>query len=355
MKIAILSLRSRYGGVTGDCVQADKTTAALVELGEDASRYYLDPSSGKIYNASNVLIGNWSEVFSGHDIVHTIPPIASKFIEQLPKIRAKLVCSTVFWRSLTYTRVVHRNVGRLSLSLLKEYARDILAFLGVKILNVYRVYDLLLPNSEAENLVVRKYANLKLGAKLVAVPNAIDSIPEYVAPLSRSVLVPEEDYILVPCYFAPRKNQMALISALSNAEYKVVFMGKGPLEKKCKKIASSSMSFLGHIEHGSEEFYKIMKYARVVCLPSNCETPGIAGLEAAALGARPVVPYEGGTCQYYGWEAEYLNPLDVSSIRMAVDNAWRRGRLTIEECSRFMNLTWKECARVTIRAYNSVK
>ena len=29
MKIAILSLRTRFGDVTGDCVQAEKTTNAL--------------------------------------------------------------------------------------------------------------------------------------------------------------------------------------------------------------------------------------------------------------------------------------------------------------------------------------
>lgn len=354
MKIAILSLRSRFGDVTGDCVQAEKTTEALVELGENAARYYLEPSTGEVYNSLGASVGKWHEAFVEHDIVHAIPPIPSKFIDRLPKIRAKLVCSTVFWRSLTYTRTVHLNVGRLTLSLIKEYVRDILALIGIRALNVYKAYDLLLPNSEDEIRVVKKYANLKRGVRLVAIPNAIDPLPANVSGISRPDSVPPGDYILVPCYFAPRKNQMTLIKAMGKTDYNVVFMGKGPLEEMCKRIANKHMLFLGHIEHGSDEFYSLMKYAKVVCLPSNCETPGIAGLEAAALGARPVVPYEGGTCQYYGWVAEYLNPLNADSIRYALREAWSRGRLSESERHVFISATWKLSAERTLAAYRMI-
>lgn len=351
MKIAILSLRRRFGDVTGDCVQADKTTAALCSLGVDARRYYLAPKTGVVYDASNRELGQWQEVFASMDIVHAIPPIPSCYIEQLPRIKAKLACSSVFWRSLTCTRVEHKNIGSLTLQLVKEYVRDLLALIGIKQLTAYRAYDLLLPNSEDEIRVLRKYARMKRGAKVEAVPNAIDTVPDYVGSLCRSTLVPKEDYILVPGYFAPRKNQMTLIRALKNAAYEVVFMGKGPCLEKCKANATSRMRFLGHIEHTSEEFYSIMKYARVVCLPSNCETPGIAGLEAAALGARPVVPFEGGTCQYYGWDAEYHSPIDEMSLRVAIDKAWRRGRLNTCETEKYKSLVWTECASRTIAAY----
>lgn len=109
--------------------------------------------------------------------------------------------------------------------------------------------------------------------------------------------------------------------------------------------------FLGHVQHGSRLFYGLMKYARVCCLPSNCETPGIAGLEGAALGARPVVPYEGGTCEYYGWDAEYHNSLSERSIGESVERAWKRGLLTVEEQQRYRRLTWNVCANWTLEAY----
>lgn len=353
MKIAILSLYSRLGGKTGDCVQAEKTTAALREIGQDAQRRYLKPDTEEIFDEQGALLGKWIDVMDGYDIVHAIPPIPSVFLPK-QKIKAKLVTSTVFWRSYAYSRVIHKVDGKLSLSLIKDYVRTFLAWLGVKTYNSYIAYDLLLPNSVDEIDCFKSYCKIRKGARIVAVPNAIDPIPEYVGNIPRSSMVPTEDYLLVPAFFASRKNQMTLIKALKDTDFPIVFIGEGPLLEKCKKAASSNMRFLGHVEHGTDEFYAIMRDARVVCLPSNCETPGIAGLEAAALGARPVVPREGGTTQYYGWDAEYLNPLSETSIAETVKNAWRLGRLPASQRASYRNLTWSVCARKTADAYEYV-
>ena len=234
---------------------------------------------------------------------------------------------------------------------MKDYLRTFLAWLGHPNHTAYSGYDLLLPNSEDEIRCVRRFCRVKRGARIVAVPNAVDPVPGHVATLKRLNFVPTDDYIVVPAFFADRKNQISLIRALQDAPYPVVFAGEGPRLDECKKAANAHMTFLGHVAHGSDEFYALLKYARVVCLPSNCETPGIAGLEGAALGARPVVPYEGGTCQYYGWDAEYLDPLSLKSIRNAVDMAWRRGRLSVAEMEKYRQLTWEVCAQKTIEAY----
>lgn len=354
MKIAILSLRSRFGDVTGDCVQAGKTADALRRIGQDADRYYLDVPSGRVHGKANELLGDWQEVMKDMDIIHTIPPIPIANITRQPKVKAVLATSTVFWSSPTYWKVVLKNCERIDLNLIKALIREVAAGLGIKLLNAKNGYDLLLANSEDEIRCVRKYCRLKHGARLFAVPNAIDSLPEWVDDLTHSGESPKEDYVLVPAYFAARKNQKTIIEALMNFPHPVVFMGKGPLLDKCKSMAGPNMQFVGHVEHGSKEFYSLMKYARVVCLPSNCETPGIAGLEAAALGARPVVPYEGGTCQYYGWDAEYIDPLSQKSIREAVKRAWARGRLSVYESSRYCHGTWDVCARRTVEAYASI-
>ena len=247
-----------------------------------------------------------------------------------------------------------RNSVKIDVNLLKALIREFAAKVGIKLLNAKNGYDLLLANSEDEIRCVRKYCRLKVGAKLSAVPNAIDPIPEWVSSLTLYDELPSEDYILVPGYFAERKNQKSLIMALKDFNYSVVFMGRGPLFEKCRQIASPNMIFLGHVEHQSRLFYSALKFARIVCLPSNCETPGIAGLEAAALGVRPVVPYEGGTCQYYGWDAEYINPLSQSSIRDAVERAWTRGRLRVDEADRYRRRTWSECAQRTLKAYGDI-
>lgn len=350
MKIALISLYCRFGGTTGDCVQADKTAKALSALGEDVLRCYLKPETSEIYDSRGDLLGKWGEVLEGMDVVHAIPPIPSVFLPS-DKIRAKLVASTIFWRSLTYSRVLHRSDARLSFGVLKDYVRTFFSWFNLPTYKSYLAYDILLPNSIDEIDCFKRYCRLKRGAKIKAVPNAIDPIPCFVDDLARPDDIPNGDYVLVPAVFAARKNHLALIRALRGFKHMIVFMGDGPMLERCRAEATPNMLFLGHVPQGSPDFYALMKYARVVCLPSNCETPGIAGLEAAALGARPVVPREGGTVQYYGWEAEYLNPLDDSSIKECVERAFEKGRLSEVEMARYRRMTWELVARMTRDAY----
>ena len=352
MKIAILSLASRLGGTTGDCVQANKTAAALRDLNQDVLRCYL--RGDQVLDEKGVALGDWATVLGAYDIVHTVPPIPRVYFKGLQPIKAKFVSSTVFWRSWTYVRVMHRIHGSLTLGLLKEYIRVFLAWLHVPFYWSYKAYDLLLPNSEDEIRNFLRYCFVKRGARLAAVPNAIDPIPAFVTELSRPADIPVGDYIVVPAVFAERKNQRSLIQALQDSPCTVVFMGGGDCLEPCRAIANSHMIFLGHVAHGTERFYALLKHARVCCLPSNCETPGIAGLEAAALGVRPVVPYEGGTAEYYGWDAEYLDSLDLVSIRGAIDRAWARGRLSAVESDRYGRLTWSVCAQRTLDAYRQI-
>lgn len=355
MKIAIISLYSRFGTTTGDMVQADKTMEALVALGVNVERRYLD-ADGEIYNSEGRKIGSWENTMCCYDIIHAIPPIPSKYVRKLPKVKAMFVASTIFWRSFAYVRQIHKIMGRLNVGLLKEYCRCVLAWLKLPTFTSFMRYDLLLPNSEAEVRNFRAFCRVKKGASILAVPNAIDPIPKFVDKLEKPLKVRrfESGYVLVPGVFAARKNQETLVRAMTKSCIPIVFMGEGEYLEACKRAASDNMLFIPFQEHGSREFYSFYKYARVVCLPSNCETPGIACLEGAALGARPVVPYEGGTCEYYGWDAEYLNPLSESSIRIAVERGWARGRLTGEEQLRYRRLTWDVCAKRTLDAYRVV-
>ena len=353
MKIAILSLASRLGGTTGDCVQADKTAEALRALDNDVLRCYL--KGDRVLDPHGVELGVWQDVLKDRDIIHTIPPIPWTHLKGLPKLPAKLVSSTVFWRSWTYVRVIHKISGRFSCYVLKEYVRVILAWLHIPSYWSYKGFDLLLPNSEDEIRNFLSYCYVKKSARLVAVPNAIDPIPDYVLELPRPAEAPRDDYIVVPAVFASRKNHFTLLEALKKTDYKVVFMGDGEHLKECKRRGTANMIFLGHVAHGSKLFYGLLKYARVCCLPSNCETPGIAGLEAAALGARPVVPYEGGTAQYYGWDAEYHDPLSEKSMAMALQKAWERGRLSSNASNRYVQLTWRTCAEMTLASYRQTE
>ena len=352
MKIAFVMLYNRIGGTAGDCVQFEKTSESLRTLGEDVLQCYLKPDNEGVYDANGQRIGLWKDVLADRDIIHCMLP--SSFLPKHP-LNAKMVCSTIFWRSWTCTRVMFRNQGCLTWHTVKLAVRDFFAWFGVPTFGLYRRYDLLLPNSQDEAVNVRQYCKIKKNAEFWVVPNAIDPVPDFVALLPRPDCVPDGDYVLVPAFFAARKNQLTLIKAMKSSERPIVFMGDGSCLLRCQhEAAGSNMHFLGHVEHGSKKFYAVMKYARVVCLPSNCETPGIAGLEAAALGARPVVPQEGGTAQYYGWDAEYIDPLNGVSIRRAIERAWNRGRLDDEHRAKYEHMTWKSVGETTRHAYRMI-
>jgi glycosyltransferase involved in cell wall biosynthesis len=59
----------------------------------------------------------------------------------------------------------------------------------------------------------------------------------------------------------------------------------------------------------------------VFVLPSLFETPGIAALEAGLAGAKVVITSQGGTREYFGGLAEYINPYSVKSIRDGIQIA----------------------------------
>ena len=353
MKVAIVSLYSRIGDVTGDCVQANKTAIALRSAGHDVVRCYLRPEDGFVYDENALKMGRYETVLADREIVHAMIP--SWVLRKLPRVNAKLACYTVFWKSLKSTLVTIRNNGKIRWPDIKDVARTALSLIGIRTYSFYKDYDLLLPNSEDETRCVKRYCEIPRNAQVITIPNAIDALPSSIDEIARIASLPKEDYIVVPAYFAARKNQIGLLDAIWDLKYPIVFMGEGPLLEKCRSKASSDCVFLGHVKHGTVEFWSALRHARVVCLPSNCETPGIAGLEAAAVGARPVVPYEGGTAQYYGWCAEYHDPISRLSLRNSIIRAWQRGRLSAEDQSMFRRLTWDVCAEKLIAAYSEVQ
>ncbi|HSA32430.1 MAG TPA: glycosyltransferase [bacterium] len=355
MKVAIISWESFLGSRIGGWIQATKTVDGLARIGW-ATDHLLLHSDGTVTLPDKTIAGHWKEICDRYDILHAIPPIPSSYFRKigLPR-KAQLLASTIFWRSPTYTKVVQRESGKFSF---KAAINDFAAQCGVRTILAYADYDMLLPNSQAEIIQFKKYCRYKASALFRAVPNGIDPVPEWVESLPRPVCVPKEDYLLYPGIFTYRKNQLNFIKAMAKCKYPIVFMGGGMGDgiyyDRCRAAAPSNMIFLGHLEHGSKEFYGVMKHARVACLASNCETPGIALLEAAALGVRPTITVEGGTPEYYREDASYLDPLSSSSIKKAVDEAWGKGSLTMEQQNRYREMTWGKTAQITVSAYREL-
>ena len=355
MKVLFVCSASFRDDKTGDATQGRETASALAQAGVEVIRLYEKDRPLRIYDVDGVELNReeTARLVDAVDVVHLLP--ASPYrCEFWCSFCAKPICgSSIFWAGWERVAVAlmsPRDFLKRSMAALREIRNMIPACQD------FRGIDVFLPNSDAEGRCLMKCFRKKPDATYMAVPNGFVAPPFDVWGLERSHLVPDGDYMVVPGVFAPRKNQIGLIRALKRCRSTrpVVFLGgalDGAYYEKCRAMASESMVFTGFLPSSGEEYWKILRHARVACLTSDCETPGIAMIEAAYAGARPVVTKFGGTKEYYGDDGEYLNPCFRTSIVEAVDRGWSRGRLERIEAESYRRFSWQRVAEKTVEAY----
>ncbi len=358
MRVLVLSRRGIAKAFTGDSTQMRKTMAGVRERVDQVSQVFVD-NDGALFDADDAPVAeSMQSLCARHDVVHELPRLNFRAHRAIETILATVpvAISTVYWHDFTRILIAWRNDrghGNRWLSAVRAWRA------GRRRLQDYRRgCDVLLPNSWAEGQNVRRHFSLSRAAVVVPVPNAIVAPPFDVDALARPADIPFADYVVCPAVFAPRKNQLGLIKAMRGSAIPLVFMGD-PLRKgawydaECRRLAGPNMLFLGHKPSDSPAFWSVLRHARCACLPSDCETPGIALLEAALAGARPVITLRGGTQEYYGFCAEYLDPVWKASIRAAVERGWARGRLSAQERQSFRRFSWEWAAEVTVNAYQT--
>lgn len=355
MNILFLSQTRLLTDQTGDATQYRETVAGLKAKGHRVTTVFLSYQPIRFQDESlNELTQEaFQSIYREADVVHLLPcsrPVVSFVRAQ--KIKKPIVASPIFWAG--WTRVFLAWCNRTSVKVgFKNALRYFLQM--IKSHMDFRGIDVFLPNTWAEGACVRKHFKMNEDALCVPVSNGF-RLPNFDCEnLERPANVPKEDYLVVPGVFSPRKNQLALIRALRQTNIPIVFMGgldfNSAYVSRCQKQATKNMHFIGYVPSASREYWAVLKHARAAVLASDCETPGIALLEAAAAGVRPIVTKYGGTMEYYGFDAEYLNPMCEKSIREAVLRGWTRGRLTENEAQQFQAFSWERCVDLTIQAY----
>jgi glycosyltransferase involved in cell wall biosynthesis len=154
-----------------------------------------------------------------------------------------------------------------------------------------------------------------------------------------------------------RKNVLSLIRALAGIDRPAVIIGRfiaGPYGELCRVEAGKNKNILliDGLENSSEMLASAYAACDTFVLPSQFETPGIAALEAGLAGAKVVITPHGGTKEYFGSMAQYVNPASVDSIRAGIERALAAPKTTALREHIRKNFLWQKVAEKTAAEYS---
>jgi glycosyltransferase involved in cell wall biosynthesis len=225
--------------------------------------------------------------------------------------------------------------------------------------DICRWAAMVLPNTRAEADLVARGLGVPR-EKLQVVPNGVDERFRKGDPRLFAEKHGLEGFVLNVGHIGPgRKNVRTLIKALGRIDRPAVLIGRiagGPEGEACLREAEKhkNVLVLEGLDNESEMLASAYAACDVFVLPSLYETPGIAALEAGLAGAKIVITPYGGTREYFGDMAIYVEPDSVDSIREGILAALDRpsdGKLQEKIEREFL---WREVARKTALVYEDV-
>lgn len=318
---------------------------------------------------------------SDYDVVHlfNLTRVQETYIQAInAKSSGKpLVISTIYWPVNEYEGnaskglrgFLGRHLGVDSMERLKALGKFILRgerSEGARYLithsyssmqaEILRMCDVFLPNAISEMREIEKHLGFTSN-NVVVVPNAVDTSSIETALADESTEFKKyHGWIVCVGRIDARKNQLNLIRALDGTDYHAVFVGKkSPGHKKYADMVVNlieSNPNLDYIESlTNTDVYKLCKECRVSVLPSWFETPGLASLEAAAMGCNVVVSPKGTTRDYFGDDALYCDVEDPASIRECIEQAMHATPNQELQKRILKDYSWEMAAQKTLEGY----
>ncbi len=216
-----------------------------------------------------------------------------------------------------------------------------------------------LPNTTDEGRLVSKGLRIDTG-KIHVIPNGVEARFEHGDPTLFKKKYGLKDFILNVGHIGPeRKNMLNLIRALKQIDHPAVIVGKvtdSPYARQCMEEAASSKNILviPGLDNDSSMLASAYASCDVFALPSLFETPGIAALEAGLAGAKIVITPFGGTKDYFGTMAEYVDPYDVESITKGIQSTLDRKKDEALKSHIKKEFLWSKVAEKTLSVYKQV-
>lgn len=170
----------------------------------------------------------------------------------------------------------------------------------------------------------------------------------------------QEPYVLFTGrWLDPKKNVLLMSEALGRLSYPLVIIGDDQPPQREEMVRA-------HLPAGTQVLGRMSQAdlvpwyfgARVHCLPSWYEIPGIVSIEAAATGRCQVVcSARGSQVDYFGHAAYYCDPFNVASIRASLAAAWEAYDQDLAQRKGLRErvlreFTWRRGAEQTLEAYH---
>ena len=363
MKILFQSRTNLYSAPGGDLVQILKTKEYLEKLGVQIDiSIELEPD------------------LSNYDLVHLFNLMEPQDIylqfKNAQRQNKKIVLSTIYGLYTEYERKARGGIFQKIANILSPYQISYVKTIirhyhenrfhsGVWNMVKKGHYKLmkeivdnvtvLLPNSDLEMKRIAEEFKLK-NYNYLNIPNAIDKniFNEYVKIDHQDEYIQFENCILCAARIEGRKSTLNLVKAIKNSPYTLVLVGNESKNQKSfveevHKEAGKNTHFLGPVSH--QDLAKLYKLAKVHCLISWMETPGLSSLEAGAMDCNIVITKKGDTEEYFEDMAYYCEPDDIKSIREAIDNAYNNPVNQNLKKKILKHYIWEKTAEKTLEGY----
>lgn len=228
-----------------------------------------------------------------------------------------------------------------------------------EIRHLLHLADRLLPNSGAEAEALASVFHVPAD-KFVPIVNGVD---EYFLNQTADPQLFLDTYSITPPFLLnvaniePRKNQLALVQAVRELDIPLIMLGNirdRDYFDHCVAAGDGCFRYLGYVDHYSPLLLSAYAACAAFVLPSTLETPGLAALEAAALGAKVVVTQEGCTHEYFGDAVTYIDPHSIESIQAGIIQQLKAPVPPDLQARVANTFTWQTAAQQLSQVYSQV-
>lgn len=274
---------------------------------------------------------------------------------QLSGASAKLVISPVFYTRRGYSAI--KAAIRFE-KVFKPFVSGIFTDYGIKA-EICRSADAILPNTQSEADLIEEGFRISK-EKIKVVPNGVDLKFSDAKPDHFFQKYGLKNFVLfVGDPSAARKNVWRLIKAFEDLDHDLVIIGSfnsNVYSRDCVKLASLNdrILLIDSLQNDDPLLASAYAAADTFVLPSLFETPGIAALEAALAGCKIAITRFGGTREYFGDEAFYLEPKSIPSIVNTVKSALNSNYPAALKKVIMDHYSWKNVADTTMDVYKKL-